>query len=70
MNTFRNLTIGRRLSFSFGFLFAVVLILGISWQQGIVSLKEVEGKKNELIELKEKLRELQVGRFPARGRAN
>ena len=34
MDTFKNLTIGRKLSLSFGFLFVVVLILGISWQQG------------------------------------
>ncbi|HMK48994.1 MAG TPA: methyl-accepting chemotaxis protein [Thermodesulfovibrionales bacterium] len=63
MNTFKNLTIGRRLSVSFGLLFVVVLILGISWQRGIVSLKEVEGKKNDLIELKEKLREMQVNHY-------
>jgi methyl-accepting chemotaxis protein len=63
MDTFKNLTIGRRLSLSFGFLFIVVLILGISWQQGIVSLQEVEGKKNDLIELKEKLREMQVHHY-------
>ena len=63
MDTFKNLTIGRKLSFSFGFLFVVILILGISWQQGITSLKSVEGKKNELIELKETLREMQVHHY-------
>ena len=63
MNIFKNLTIGRKLSFSFGFLFVVILILGISWQKGIISLKSVEGKKNELIELKETLREMQVDHY-------
>ena len=63
MDIFKNLTIGRKLSLSFGFLLVVVLILGISWQKGIVSLKSVEGKKNELIELKETLREMQVHHY-------
>jgi methyl-accepting chemotaxis protein len=63
MDTFKNQTIGRKLSSGFGFLFVVVLILGISWQQGIVSLKNVEAKKNDLIELKETLREMQVHHY-------
>ena len=60
MNFFKNLTIGKKISLSFGFLFLVILILGIFWQQGIVLLKDIEGKKTNLIELKEKLREMQM----------
>jgi methyl-accepting chemotaxis protein len=63
MNTFKNLSIGRKLSLSFGFLLAVVLILGISWQKGIEALKSVEEKRNHLIELKDKLREMQVNHY-------
>jgi methyl-accepting chemotaxis protein len=63
MDTFKNLSIGRKLSLSFGFLLVVVLILGISWQRGIVALKSVEEKKNNLIELKDKLREMQVNHY-------
>jgi methyl-accepting chemotaxis protein len=60
MNPFKDLSIGRKFFLSFGFLFLVVLILGIFWQKGLVSLKDIEHKKNNLIELKEKLREMQV----------
>lgn len=60
MNPIKNLSIGKRIFFSFGLLFLVVLILGIFWQRGIVLLKDIEGKKNNLIELKETLREMQV----------
>ena len=63
MNTFKNLSIGRKISLSFGFLLAVVLILGISWQRGIENLKSVEEKRNNLIELKDKLREMQVNHY-------
>ncbi len=60
MNSIKNLTIGKKLSLSFGFLFLVVLVLGIFWLRGIVVLKDIEEKKSDLIELKEKLREMQV----------
>ena len=60
MNSFRNLTVGQKISFCFGLLFFVIVILGIFWQLGISSLKKDEQKKNDLIELKEKLREMQV----------
>lgn len=60
MNPVKNLTTGKKLSLSFGFLFLVVLLLGISWQRGIVALKDFENKKADLMELKEKLREMQV----------
>ena len=60
MTFFRKLSVGNKFSITFGFILIVLLILGISWQRGIVSLQEIEGKKNGLIELKEKLRELQM----------
>jgi len=60
MSPFKNLSIGKKLSLSFGLLLLIVLALGIFWQRGIVVLKNIEGKKNNLIELKEKLREMQV----------
>lgn len=60
MNLFKDLPIGKKLSLSFGFLFLVVLVLGIFWQRGLVALKDIEAKKTGLIELKEKLREMQV----------
>jgi methyl-accepting chemotaxis protein len=56
----KNLSIGKRIFISFGFLFLVILILGVFWQRGIVLLNDIERKKNNLIELKEKLREMQV----------
>jgi methyl-accepting chemotaxis protein len=60
MTFFRNLSVGNKFSITFGFILLVLLILGISWQRGIVSLQKIEAKTNELIELKEKLRELQM----------
>ncbi len=60
MNSIKNLSIGKKMFLSFGLLFLVVLILGIFWQRGIVLLKDIETKKGDLIELKEKLREMQV----------
>jgi methyl-accepting chemotaxis protein len=60
MTFFRKLSVGNKFSITFGFILLVLLILGISWQRGIVSLQKIEGKTNELIELKEKLRELQM----------
>jgi methyl-accepting chemotaxis protein len=60
MNAFKDLSIGKKLSFSFGLLFLVILILGIFWQIGISNLKDKDQKQNNLIELKEKLREMQV----------
>jgi methyl-accepting chemotaxis protein len=60
MNFFKDLPIGKKLSLSFGFLFLVVLVLGIFWQRGLVTLKDIEAKKAGLVELKEKLREMQV----------
>ena len=60
MNFVKNLSVGKKVSLSFGSLFLVILILGIFWQRGIVILKDIEWKKNDLIELKEKLREMQV----------
>ncbi len=56
----KNLSVGKKISLSFGFLFLVVLVLGIFWQRGIVILKNVEQKETNLIELKEKLREMQT----------
>ncbi len=60
MNAFKDLSIGKKLSFSFGFLFFVILILGIFWQIGISNVKDKDQRQNNLIELKEKLREMQV----------
>jgi len=60
MNLFKDLPIGKKLSLSFGFLFFVVLVLGIFWQRGLVNLKDIEGRKTGLIELRDKLREMQV----------
>jgi len=60
MNFFKNLTIGKKIFFNFCFLFLLILILGIFWQKGLVLLKDLEGKKSHLIELKEKLREMQI----------
>jgi methyl-accepting chemotaxis protein len=60
MNSFRNLTVGKKISLSFGLLFFVIVILGIFWQAGITNLKKEEENKSSLIELKEKLREMQV----------
>ena len=60
MNLIKKLSVGKKISLSFGFLFFVILILGIFWQRGIVSLKDIEWNKNDLIELKEKLREMEV----------
>lgn len=63
MNFFKNLTIGKKIFFNFCFLFLAILILGIFWQQGLVFLKDFEGKKTHLIELKEKLRETQMSHY-------
>jgi methyl-accepting chemotaxis protein len=60
MNLFKNLSVGRKFFLSFGFIFLLVLILGIFWQRGIVAIKDIEERKNDLIELKEKLREMQL----------
>jgi methyl-accepting chemotaxis protein len=60
MKLLKNLSIGKQLFLSFGFLFLVILILGIFWQRGIVTLRIADQKQNELIELKDKLREMQV----------
>jgi methyl-accepting chemotaxis protein len=60
MNLLKNISIGRKFTLTFGFLFLIVLLLGISWQRGIDSLKEIEWKRNNLIELKERLREMQL----------
>ncbi|MEW6571652.1 MAG: methyl-accepting chemotaxis protein, partial [Nitrospirota bacterium] len=60
MNPLRNLSIGKKFFLSFGFVFLLILLLGILWQRGIVKVKEIETKKNELIELKERLREMQL----------
>ncbi len=63
MNLIKNWSVGKRISFSFGFLFIVILVLGIFWQRGIVILKDIEWKKSDLIELKENLREMQVAHY-------
>jgi methyl-accepting chemotaxis protein len=63
MNPIKNLSVGKKLSLSFGFLLLVILILGILWQRGITALKEIEGRKNNLVELEEKLREMQVAHY-------
>ncbi len=63
MDLIRKLSVGKKISLSFGFLFLVILILGIFWQRGIVILKDIEWKKNDLIELKEKLREMEVAHY-------
>ena len=60
MDFIKKLSVGKRLFLSFGFLFLVILTLGIFWQKGIGILQDIEWKKNDLIELKEKLREMQV----------
>ena len=60
MNLIKDLTIGKKLFLSFGFFLLLILVLGIFWQRGIVVLKDVEEKKSDLIELKEKLREMQL----------
>jgi methyl-accepting chemotaxis protein len=60
MRPLKNLSIGKKLFLSFGFLFLVILILGIFWQRGIATLKTADQKQNELIELQDKLREMQV----------
>lgn len=60
MIPFRNLTVGKKISLSFGVLFLVIVVLGIFWQAGITTLKKEEENKSNLIELKEKLRQMQV----------
>ncbi len=60
MNSYKNLTVGKKISLSFGLLFLVIVVLGIFWQLGISNLKKEEEDKSNLIELKEKLREMQV----------
>jgi methyl-accepting chemotaxis protein len=60
MNFFKKLSIGNKFSLTFGFIILVVLVLGFSWQNGIDNLKKIEDKQRNLIELKEKLRELQL----------
>ena len=63
MNFIKNLSVGKKLSLSFGCLFLIILVLGIFWQRGIVVIKDIESKRNDLIELKEKLREMQVAHY-------
>ncbi len=41
----KNLSVGKKISLSFGFLFFVVLILGIFWQRGIVILEKYRREK-------------------------
>ncbi len=60
MTPLKNLSIGKKFTITFGSLFLIVLLLGISWNRGINSLKEIEWKRNNLIELKERLREMQL----------
>ncbi len=60
MNFFKKLSLGSKFSLTFGFIILVVLVLGFSWQNGIDNLKKIEDKQRDLIELKEKLRELQL----------
>ena len=60
MNFFKNLSIGKKIFFSFGLLFLLILILGVFWQRGLVLLKDREEKISNLIEMKEKLREMQI----------
>ncbi len=60
MNMFKNLSIGKKFLLSFGFVFLIIVVLGIFWHRGVQKIKEIENKKNELIELKEKLREMQL----------
>jgi len=60
MNFINKLSVGKKISLSFGVLFLVILILGIFWQRGIVMLKDIESNKSNLIELKEKLRQMEV----------
>jgi methyl-accepting chemotaxis protein len=60
MNPFKNLSVGRKIFLSFGFVFLLVLILGVFWQRGIVNIKAIAEEKKNLIELKEKLREMQL----------
>ena len=63
MKPLKNLSIGKKLFLSFGLLFLIILILGIFWQRGIVTLQTVDKKQNELIEVKDKLREMQVNHY-------
>ncbi|MFZ5907404.1 MAG: methyl-accepting chemotaxis protein [Nitrospirota bacterium] len=63
MNLLKNLSIGKKLFLSFGLLFLIILILGVFWQRGIVNLQTVNRNQNELIELKDKLREMQVNHY-------
>lgn len=63
MNAFKDLSIGKKLSFSFGLVFFVILILGIFWQIGISNLKDRDQRQNNMIELKEKLREMQMSHY-------
>lgn len=60
MNFFKNLSIGKKVFFSFGLLFLLILVLGVFWQRGLVLLKDREDKISSLIEMKEKLREMQI----------
>ncbi len=60
MNFFKNLSLGKRIFLSFGLLFLVVVALGIFWQRGISLLRNIESNRSNLMELKEKLRGMQV----------
>jgi methyl-accepting chemotaxis protein len=60
MSFLKDLSIGRKLFLSFGAFFIVVLVLGILWQYGIDKVHKIQNQRNELIELKEKLREMQL----------
>ncbi|MEW6067395.1 MAG: methyl-accepting chemotaxis protein [Nitrospirota bacterium] len=63
MDVFKHLSVGKRLSICFGILFLLILVLGIFWQRGIVYLKDIEEKKTRLIELREKLRVMQLSHY-------
>lgn len=60
MNFLKNLSIGKKFFLSFGAFFLVVFLLGILWQTGIDKIQKLQNQRNELIELKEKLREMQL----------
>lgn len=60
MNPIKRLSLGKRIFLSFGLLILVVIALGIFWQKGIFLLKNIESNKSNLMELKDKLRGMQV----------
>ncbi len=59
----RNMTIGKKLFLGFSAMLAIVWALGMLWQQGINRQALLDNKSKNMLELKEKLRQMQTAHY-------